>query len=114
MEGAAFVAPSSITNKNYLIMKKIKMSSVTRKLGAFKGVSNFMNKNQFELRFENGNVLQSYQSIVAVKVFGMPWMFGADHDYSHTTCRHVKAFCDMDTTERRKAIELGEAYAIVG
>lgn len=94
-------------------MKKIKMSSVTRKLGAFKGVSNFMNKNQFELQFEHGRVLQSYQSIVAVKVFGMPWMFGSDHDYSVTTNKHVKAFCDMSKQERLEALEMGEAYAIV-
>lgn len=89
------------------------MSSVTRKLGAFKGVSNFINKNQFELTFENGRVLQSYSSIVAVKVFGMPWMFGSDHDYSNTTNRHVKAFCGMSVQDRRAAIESGEVYAIV-
>lgn len=94
-------------------MKKIKMSSVSRKLGKFLGVSNFRNKNQFELTFENGHVLQSYQSIVAVKISGMPWMFGRDHDYSNPTKRHVQQFCDMSTQERRKAIESGEAYAIV-
>lgn len=94
-------------------MKKIKMTSVMRKLGAFKEVSNFMNKNQFELRFDHGSVLQSYSSIVAVKVFGMPWAFGADHDYSNTTNKHVKAFCGMTAQERRDAIESGAAYAIV-
>lgn len=89
------------------------MSSVSRKLGAFKSVSNFMNKNQFELRFENGSVLQSYKSIVAVKIVGMPWMFGAAHDYSNTTCRHMCAFCGMSAKERRKALESNQAYAIV-
>ena len=94
-------------------MKKIKMSSVSRKLGRFLGVSNFMNKNQFELKFEHGRLLQSYQSVVAVKVYGMPWMFGCNHDYSSTTNRHVKQFCDMSAQERRDALESGEAYAIV-
>lgn len=94
-------------------MKKIKMSSVMRKLGAFKGVKNFMNKNQFELTFEHGYLLQSYQSIVAVRVYGLPWMFGADHDYSATTNRHMKEFCSFTAQERRDAIESGEAYAIV-
>lgn len=94
-------------------MHKIKMASVNRKLGKFLGVSNFMNKNQFELKFEKGRMLQSYQSIVAVKVCGMPWMFGVDHDYSVTTNKHVKQFCDMSAQERRNAIESGDAYLIV-
>lgn len=94
-------------------MKKIKMSSVSRKLGKFKSVKNYMNKNQFELTFENGCLLQSYQSIVAVKVFGMPWMFGSDHDYSVTTNKHVKQFTGYSAKDRRKALESDEAYAIV-
>lgn len=94
-------------------MKKIKMSSVSRKLGKFKSVKNYMNKNHFELTFENGCLLQSYQSIVAVKVFGMPWMFGRDHDYSVTTNKHVKQFTEYSAEDRRKALESGEAYAIV-
>lgn len=72
-----------------------------------------MNKNQFELTFEHGFMLQSYSSIVAVKVYGMPWIFGARHDYSATTNRHMKEFCGYTAQERRDMIESGEAYIIV-
>lgn len=88
------------------------MSSVSRKLGKFLEVKNFMNKNQFELTFEHGFMLQSYSSIVAVKVYGMPWIFGAHHDYSATTNRHMKEFCGYTAQERRDMIESDEAYII--
>ena len=100
-------------------MKTITRKELSEKLGAFRRVRNAPSRNgyntapnQFILRFANGVVLQSYESLVVVKMDNGELLFGTDHDYSMTTNRFVKEFCGRTASERRKMLENGEATLI--
>lgn len=68
-------------------------------------------KNQFLIEGENFSLLQSYNSIVAVKYSGVLYL-GCAHDYSHTTCKYVKLFCGKTASERRAGLASGEIKKI--
>ena len=92
-------------------MKTIKEKSLMKKLGAFIDAEQGDVKNEMILKFENGSLLQSYDSKVAARCGGM-WYFFRDHDYSNTTNRHVIRFCGMNMPRRRKALEDGSAIYV--
>lgn len=102
-------------------MKTITRKELAEKLGAFRRVKNAPSRNgyntapnQFIIRFANGVVLQSYDSLVAVKMDNGEILFGADHDYSATTNRFVKEFSGRTASERRQMLENEEATLIEG
>ena len=99
-------------------MKTITRKELDERLGAFVSVKNARSNasgrevaNQFIIQFENGEILQSYRSLVAAWIAGMRY-FGGDHDYSNTTCRHLKEFCRMDAATRRDMLESETAIYI--
>lgn len=75
-------------------------------------ISNYQEvKNQFLLEGENFTILQSYNSIVALK-YGGELYLGPNHDYSRTTSKYVKLFTGKTTEERRKGLASGEIKKI--
>lgn len=101
-------------------MNTITRKELSEKLGAFRRVKNAPSRNgyntapnQFILRFANGVVLQSYDSLVVAEMDNGEVFFGSDHDYSATTNRFVKEFCGYSAPERRKMLENGTATLIV-
>lgn len=92
-------------------MKTIKYSELCEKLGKFIRVENLDSRNgcgkapnQFELTFENGFVMQSYNSIIGAKIDGQ-YYFTNYHDYSNTTSSHCTRWCMYNCKERRKGLE---------
>ena len=92
-------------------MKTITKKALMAKLGNFVSVENTESRNgygqapnQFEIRFENGRVFQSYQSLVAANIHGQLY-FSGYHDYSNTTSRHCGQWCGYSTKERRDGLE---------
>ena len=101
-------------------MNTITCEELSEKLGAFRWVKNAPSRdgfrtapNQFIIRYANGTVLQSYDSLVVAEMDNGQVFFGSDHDYSVTASRFVRAFCGYTTTERRKMLENGTATLIV-
>ena len=103
-------------------MKTIKLSSVFRKLGKFKNrVENMESPssydkvpNQFILHYKNGTLYQSYRSIIAVRFNDGTICLSELHEYSLTTRKYAKKFCDgKNTKERRERLEDGRYLKIV-
>lgn len=69
-------------------------------------ISNFHVKNQFLLEGKNFRLLQSYNSLVALKYNGTLYL-GKDHDYSTTTSKYVTMFTGLTTKERRQGLKNG-------
>lgn len=69
-------------------------------------ISNFYVKNQFLLEGKNFKLLQSYDSLVALKYNGDLYL-GKDHDYSKTTSKYVTMFTGLTTKERRQGLKNG-------
>lgn len=100
----------------------MKKSQLYKKLGNFVSVNNAPSRNgynvapnQFIIEFENGRVLQSYNSIVAGILYhdGSRERFVTEkHDYSQTTSRFVGQFLGMNLNERRNAIKCGDINLI--
>ena len=63
-------------------------------------------------RYEHGEVLRSYSSIVGVWCRG-EYYFGRLHDCSATTKKHVKQWCGLSVDERRAGIKRGEYGLII-
>lgn len=82
-------------------------SELQKRLGNFVKVSDKGTRHTV-IDFENGQVLQSYNSIVGVRI-GCNYYFSALHDCSNTTSRQVKRWCNMTAQERRNALESGIA-----
>lgn len=91
-------------------MKTITRNELMAKLGNFKSVENAPSRNgynsapnQFILTFENGEVFQSYKSLIGAKINGILYLTRY-HDYSNTTSRFCGAWCGHNCKERRKGI----------
>ena len=69
-------------------------SVIKKKLGNFVSVENLTSSNgnnvpnQFHLRFENGRVFQSYDSLIAIILNGVIYL-GSDWNYSRTTMKYL-------------------------
>ena len=93
-------------------MKTITESELTKKLGAFVAVENLPSRNgrgsapnQFRIRFENGEVFQSYKALVGAKIGGQLYLSDYYHDYSNTTSSHCGWWCGKRCQERRAGIK---------
>lgn len=100
-------------------MEKFNKNKLFVSLGNFVSVENAPSRNgyskapnQFIIRFTNGSLLQSYDSIVAGKL-GNTRFVTKKHDYSATTNRFVSQYLGgMRLDERRRAIKNGELQCI--
>ena len=93
----------------------MKLLTAMRKLGGFKKVRNMKSfnsrrevPNQFILKFENGEVFQSYESIIAVKFNDGAVFLGEHWNYSRTTQKYRNEFLRENTAETRNKLEIGK------
>lgn len=101
-------------------MVTISRDILTSALGAFRSVENAPSRNgentapnQFIIRFENGEVFQSYRTFIGAKIGGKLYLSNC-HDYSNTTSRFCGAWCGMSAKERRKAIADEKVIVVEG
>ena len=92
-------------------MKTHKMPS----MGKFQSVENYDGKpNQFLIKFEKGEILQSYKSIIVVRHYPTPsrahiaTFIGQDWAYSKTTAKYRCAFLGELGKETQAKIDSGE------
>lgn len=89
-------------------------------LGAFKSVSNYDGKpNQFSIMFENGRVLQSYDSIIVVEFYyrednkhSNKIYFGTDWNYSRTTSKYRNMWLNRDTKWCKDMVNTNQVLVI--
>lgn len=79
-------------------------------LGNFTGIEQ-LGSNQNIIRFENGNLFQSYESLICVKI-GSELYFTEDWDYSKTTSKYRNKFTQETTQETRSKLESGQHLKI--
>lgn len=92
-------------------MRTIKKSELLAMLGNFVSVQNTASRNgygsapnQFEIKFENGTVFQSYQSFIGARVNGKLYISDY-HDYSNTTSGYFGRWCGYNCKERRQGLK---------
>ena len=100
--------------------RTITKDKLMKRLGNFISVENLPSRNgqekasnQFELKFENGKVFQSYDSLIGVILSNGEICFTDLHDYSNTTSLHCKNWCGIDTKSRRSGIKSGKYMRII-
>lgn len=78
-------------------------TKVLQALGAFKSVKSIAN-NQTVLKFEQGRIFASYESIIVIEFFddkdckySNQMFFGKDWNYSRTTSKYRNQFLSRDT-----------------
>lgn len=95
-------------------MTTITKHELFNKLGQFQRGHKIAN-NLYRQEYAGGYALQSYSTLVAVKLNGSPvWYFTGAHDYSVTTCKHCTQFTGHATAERRQMLKDGDAVWIEG
>ena len=62
--------------------------------------------NQYNLVYENGRIMQSYNSLIGIYIDGK-YYFSKKHDYSKTTSTHCSTWCGYGINERRKGLNNG-------
>lgn len=94
-------------------------SEIYKKLGSFIRVENMTGrtgdavKNQFILKYENGEVFQSYESIIAVNIWNdNKYYIGKHWDYSTTTGKYRSEFLKCDKKELQKMLKNGRAVLV--
>lgn len=104
-----------------MIMKRtITKDELMKRLGNFISVKNLPSRNgqgkapnQFELKFENGRVFQSYESLIGAILYTGEVCFTDKHDYSNTTVLHCNHWSHTNTAQRRTGLESGEFINII-
>lgn len=69
-------------------------------------------RNQYEIIFENGNIFQSYDTLIGARVNGKLYLTD-DHTYSKTTAKYCKVWCRFDTNERQERLADGRIGKII-
>lgn len=93
--------------------KTTKFSTLSKKLGTFRGIQPMEARrggnasNQFIANFKNGQVFQSYSTIIGVKLDGKVYLTSA-YDCSKTTMYYTDQFLDMKISDIRKNISSGK------
>ena len=92
------------------------LKSLQRELGKFVSVSNMAGQsgnvpNQFIIKYENGTIFQSYESIIAVKCNGL--YLTDKHDYSATTNKYCLQFTNYTKKERNQGLENGTIRKLI-
>lgn len=89
----------------------MKKSILLKKLGVYKSVTS-LGVDQTQINFENGKILQSYNSLVGVVYDGTVFV-GKDYDYSKTTSKYLNLFCGMTAKECSINIDKGIVKEII-
>lgn len=99
-------------------MNKVNYSSLKSMLGNFIGVENLPSRNgcgkapnQFFVKYENGNIFQSYDSVIGAKINGTLYLNNL-HDYSKTTSGYCTRWTGLTAQERRKGLKDGSIIFI--
>lgn len=98
-------------------MKTIKFSTLAKKLGAFRCVDSLESRrggnasNQFVVRFENGEIFQSYRTIIGVKLDGKVYLTSS-YNCSMTTIYYTVQWLNMKISDIRTKISSGEFQMI--
>ena len=94
-------------------IKTISKAELLKKLGGILHVSNLSSPrtgnsvpNQFNLTCQNGSALQSYDSLIAVRV-GDTLYLTDRHDFSVTTSKYATEWTGLTTKERREGLKNG-------
>ena len=97
----------------------INKDEIYKKLGNFQHVKNIISNkdnkiaNQFILYFDNGEVFQSYSSIIAILIYNdNTYYLGQDWDYSSTTGKYRNLFLNSNKKTIEKDLKTGEAILI--
>lgn len=69
-------------------------------------------RNQYEVIFENGNIFQSYDTLIGARVNGKLYLTD-DHNYSTTTAKYCRVWCGYDTKERQERLADGRIGKII-
>lgn len=92
-------------------MKTIQREDLMELLGEFKSVEKMPARNgndfvfnQFILTYENGEVFQSYKSLVGAKTGGRLYLTRF-HDYGDSTSKCCSGWCGLAPEERRRGIK---------
>lgn len=64
--------------------------------------------DQLILKHENGEVFQSYKSIIGARIDGQGYFFTSKHDYSNTTSKYCTEWSGYDTKSRRDGLMSGK------
>ena len=91
-------------------MKTITKDELTKKLGAIKKVRKNGTKTVV-IECENGDMLQSYQTVVAATCCGKLYLF-PKHACSNTTNRHLIEYCGLNKSARLEALENEVAISV--
>lgn len=94
-------------------MATIKKAELMKMLGTFVRVENGVSRNgcgkapnQFIIEHENGEVFQSYSTLIGARIKGK-YYFTNYHDCSNTTSSHCGLWCGCNAKERRKGLAEG-------
>lgn len=91
---------------NYI--KKYKLKG-TPKIKQFINAKGNAQANHFSIEFDNAEVFQSYDSIIAIRLYSQPYnILGAHHNYSVTTGKHLTHWLGRDSKERKEQIKQGK------
>lgn len=100
-------------------MEKAKIQEIKDKLGKFIKVepiilprSGEAVRNQYKVRFENGNLYQSYDTLIGIRTGGKLYLTRS-HEYSTTTSKYCREWCGYSGEERRKGLESGKFVYLV-
>lgn len=74
--------------------------------------SNKAVRSQYIVVFENGQLFQSYDSIIGLKFKGGKLYLSEKHDFSNTTNKYCTTWCGLDAKERREGLKNGSIYPI--
>lgn len=97
-----------------------KLTTILKKLGTFKDVSNMTSSrgndipNQFILEFTNGRLFKSYNSVIAVQIFGGKTYLTPHWDYSATTGKYRNDFLNCGVAECRENLKNGTFELVEG
>ena len=84
----------------------MKLETVKKRLKGYRSTE-ILNPNHSVVVFENGNILQSYDSIIAVKLDKKIYL-GKDWDYSKTTGKFRNMHLGTTKKEVLEKLETGE------
>jgi len=110
---------NQIENIDIKKIEKPHKNTILEKLGSFKSVVNMKSNNnnsipnQFILYFANGEIFQSYNSIIIIKLYDVDtYYLGEDYKYSKTTAKYRNLFLKKDTKEIEEDIKNKKAFVI--
>lgn len=94
-------------------VKATSMEVLRKMLGDYVRSERIARNNQWVHHFKHGTLMQSYYSVVGVKVRGKTY-YGPDHNFSATTDKYIYKWCGVGRKDREAALLSGKARMIAG